>query len=1091
MIHHGTWLPSIKRSGSTSPGKVTIQMAAGTPFEVFERTSDIGFHFGTWGQAKSRLRQQSVNLPPGSSPHIYNVYLNIQNPLELPDLGDFGDPQTLHNKVKDVVSPEAYESLERYLRDDDIQKYRMAWKAAVKEAGYDGVMYINQYEKPLPEEAMDPERLKEYRGHQKLVEDVIFDVFDINISYDEFNFKLGDESLEKAGAKVVSSKPIPYNPFQSYTQTMARIEEKLGPEMVSRVRDSQARISELDKWSRKEGNVMSYIAFDAHQIKDVNNNYPTDNTNITYQLEKISAAEYKKKKAMEEAKNRIRMQSAKDKKLDVKDFIRKRRAYLDTKKYELILWARELKELTTEKERELIPFIIEGTDVPSELNRDDLASMMADQEIIDRLEPIVKNVKAKYDQVWKLMEEVNEDLTDKEVENYVTHIWDIPKNKQADVGQWFSIYNKFLNKRYITTLAEGISEFGLKPKVLDIADIVAIYGNMAYNTIANKKFVEDMRTIENQGYKLITSDDVPGWKTLQHPVLKKPMGGYYNVHPDIIGSLEVVLGSRFEHPAIAAFEALNGTLKKLQLSISLFHHLALSETGIATVGIFKTLKIINPWSMAWRGFLKGDSLAWEKTDVVKDGLAHGLQLGASEDINVEKIQGALNTLVRRAENVPGVGNVAAVLPKLLASFNEKWDSALWSWLHDGFKILGYEQQISNLDPNLSVEELTKQKHEIAAFINDSFGGQNWDLLMTTPKTRQIMGWFLLSPDWLTSTMRQFGSLFGIGAAHKETRKKRIKTGSIFWVKAALYFGVGMNALNCLNRKADYKKHPKLYPEGEPGWPDCTMFSNTVGNQTYLFSGRNKDGTEKYIRWGKQFREFPELLFDDKGFSPVTAAKKKLFSKGSPLVQEFSVLATNKSLSGYTMRDLEGLKGWDWTLAYLKRLPTVALPFSTQKKIKSALGIQDVDWSYTDLFMPSGKGMTNYKATELYKQAIADAIETGDPEMIKEIYYACIRNQLDPLKPFKAATSSLSSEKTKGINKLNDTIEDWKNTLKQAIKDGDRTGIERAKRKIKVLIDEKINIENYEVSWIKMQKAFIDFQLKYPEMYKDKKLLPLK
>jgi len=1061
MIHHGTWLPM-----------------GYSPFEVFNKTSDIGFHFGTWGQAKSRLRQQRGNLPPGTAPHIYNVYLNIQNPLELPDLGDFGDPQTLHRQVKDVVSPEAYKSLERYLRAEDIQKYRMAWKEALKREGYDGVMYINQYEKPLPEESMDPERLKEYRGHQKLVEDVIFDVFDINIPYDEFNQQLGDSNQN--------------TPFQSYTQTMARIEEKLGPEMVSRVRDSQARISELDKWSRKEGNVMSYIAFDANQIKDVNNNYPTDNTNITYQLEKINAAEYKKKKAMEEAKNKIRTQSAKDKKLDVKSFIRKRRAYLDTKKYELILWARELKELTTEKERELIPFLIEGTGVPKELNRPDLESMMADQEIIDRLKPIVKNVRAKYNEIWKLMEDINEDLTDKQVENYVTHVWDIPKNDAVSTaGQWFAIQNKFLQKRYIPTLAEGISELGLKPKMLDIADIVAVYGNIAYNTIANKKFVEDIRTIENQGYKLITSDEVPGWKTLQHPVLKKPMGGYYHVHPDIIQPLEVVLGSRFESPFISALEAINGTLKKLQLSLSLFHHLALSETGVAQIGIFKTLKIINPWAMAWRGFLKGDSLAWEKTDVVKDGLAHGLQLGASEDINVEKIQGALDNFVRRVEKIPGVGNVAANVPKLLASFNEKWDSALWSWLHDGFKILGYEQHVSNLDPNLSAEELTKQKNEIAAFINDSFGGQNWDILMTTPKTRQIMGWFLLSPDWLTSTMRQFGSLFGIGAAHKETRKKRIKTGAIFWFKAALYFGVGMNALNCLNRKSDYKKNPKLYPEGEPGWPDCTMYGNTIGNQTYLFSGRNEDGTEKYIRWGKQFREFPELLYDDTGFSPVTAAKKKLGSKLSPVVQEAAVLTTNKSASGYTMRDLEGLKGWDWTIAYIKRLPTVALPFSTQKKIKSALGIQDVDWSWTDLFMPSGKGMTNYKATELYKQAIAEAIETGDPQMIKEVYYACIKNQMDPLKPFKAATSALSAEKSRSVNELNDTIEDWTNTLKQAIKDGDKTGVDRAKKKIKDLVKEKVNIENYEVSWMLMQKEFIKFQKKYPEMYKDIKLLPLK
>ena len=50
-----------------------------------------------------------------------------------------------------------------------------------------------------------------------------------------------------------------------------------------------------------------------------------------------------------------------------------------------------------------------------------------------------------------------------------------------------------------------------------------------------------------------------------------------------------------------------------------------------------------------------------------------------------------------------------------------------------------------------------------------------------------------------------------------------------------------------------------------------IYKNTIYrciyNQTYLFSGRNKDGTEKYIRWGKQFREFPELLFDDNHFNP--------------------------------------------------------------------------------------------------------------------------------------------------------------------------------------------------------------------------------
>lgn len=1096
MVFHGTWLAETKEFPQ-GPGQPSITgLYAVSPWEVFEKTSDIGFHFGTRGQALSRIKdtslqtydvQRRINV---GVPHIYNVFLNITNPLRMSDMQDFSDPDALHRFFTTYLGNN--ESLNRYflewesaIQNDAFQnveeeakrKYVQAWKNTVMELGYDGVVYKNRYERPSAEESLDADQLIEYREARKYVMDVISDVFDVNISYDEFNRQLGAEALD--------------TPFKSYTNTFKMIEEKLGPEVASQVRDYQARVSDMDKQSVKDQNLDSYIAFNANQIKDINNQYPTDSDNISYQLDKMDAADYKRKKALEAAKNKVRSQDAKDKKREVADFIRKRRAYLDTQRYDLILWARELKELTTEKERELIPFLIEGTNVPAELNRPDLESMMADKEIIDRLMPVVKNVKTKYKQIWELLSENNESLTDKEIENYVTHVWDIPKNVNPDsVAQWFSIHNKFLQQRYISTLSEGITEFGLKPKMLDIADIVAVYGNIAYNTVANKKFVEDIRTIKKYGFKLISSDEVPGWKIITHPVMKKPFGGYYYIHPDIVNSLEVILGSRFDDPAISAFETLNGALKKLQLSISLFHHLALSETGVATIGPLKTLKIINPWSFVYRGFLKGDSFAWEKTDVVRDGLDHGLQLGASEDINVERIQGILDNFVRRTEDIPGIGNIASMVPKLLASFNEKWDRALWDWLHDGFKILGYEQLVSNLDPNISEDLLNKQKDEIAAFINDSFGGQNWDLLMVRPKSRQMMGWALLSPDWLTSTMRQFGSMFGIGAAHKETKKMRMKTGGMFWIKAGLYFGVGMNALNCLQRKWDYEENPQAYPEGKPEWPDCSMAGNTIGNQTYLFAGRNQDGTEKYIRWGKQFREFPELLYDDTGFSPVTAAKKKLGSKFAPVPQEFSILMTGSSISGYTARDLQGKKGWDWTLNYLKRLPTIVVPFSAQKKIKNALGVEDQEWYWTDIFMPSGKGMSGYKATELYKMGILEAIETGDPEMIKETYYACIKNQMDPMKPFKAAMSSISAEKSKAVNKLNKSIEDWTATLKEAIKNGDMKGIQRAKNKIKGLAEEKYNLDNYEATWEKMKIEFLKFQIKYPEFYKDKKLLPL-
>ena len=50
---------------------------------------------------------------------------------------------------------------------------------------------------------------------------------------------------------------------------------------------------------------------------------------------------------------------------------------------------------------------------------------------------------------------------------------------------------------------------------------------------------------------------------------------------------------------------------------------------------------------------------------------------------------------------------------------------------------------------------------------------------------------------------------------------------------------------------DYKSPYELaYPDGMK-WYDYTMLGNSLGQQTHLFLGRYEDGTEMYVRWGKQ------------------------------------------------------------------------------------------------------------------------------------------------------------------------------------------------------------------------------------------------
>lgn len=52
-------------------------------------------------------------------------------------------------------------------------------------------------------------------------------------------------------------------------------------------------------------------------------------------------------------------------------------------------------------------------------------------------------------------------------------------------------------------------------------------------------------------------------------------------------------------------------------------------------------------------------------------------------------------------------------------------------------------------------------------VNDTFGGQHWDLLSVTPGQVKFLRRILMSGDWTFSTMRQAAAPFGIGALYDD------------------------------------------------------------------------------------------------------------------------------------------------------------------------------------------------------------------------------------------------------------------------------------------------------------------------------------
>jgi hypothetical protein len=494
------------------------------------------------------------------------------------------------------------------------------------------------------------------------------------------------------------------------------------------------------------------------------------------------------------------------------------------------------------------------------------------------------------------------------------------------------------------------------------------------------------------------------------------------VHPDLVKPLQVVFDSLFQHEAIQAYEVMNGVLKKSQLSLSFFHHLALAETAVALMGAKQTAKVLfNPFKI-YRAMVKGEFDIYMKEAIARDAIKAGVQVGATADVPVAMIQEKLNNLARKTKDKVLIGKAT----EYLSSFNKGWDKVLWNYLHDTLKLYAYESLVTKVDPKLNIK---KQKQEIAQLVNDTFGGQNWDILMTRPQTLQIMRWMLLSPDWTVSTIRQAlsplgigkmhtetaGLRMGIGKMHTETAGLRKKIGVTFWLRAAMYYGVGINMMNALMRTWDEKKHPELYPAGGLSFLDKTMMGNTFGHKTHLFTGRYEDGSERFLRWGKQFRELPELLWDASGgFCPISASLKKIGGKAAPALQVLTQVFTGESLSGFRNRDIEGKKGWERVGGIVKMLFKSPLPFASRNLIS-----EGKEFYSTDLAMPSSKGMTRYKAVDLYKQAIYK----HDEQMVQEIYVQALRNNLPAHTLFNVSLTMVKAESTREYNRSLETLRD--------------------------------------------------------------------
>lgn len=1015
------------------------------------------------------------------------------------------------------------------------------------------------------------------------------------------------------------------------------IEKELGPEKVGPVTDPYAL-----KEGRKVAEETSRRVMDAEaapQMSKAEQAAVSGTTTLQPTAPPTGinspAAVARRQKKVAKRAAQAAIQSAKDVVGVARKLIRTRRFWLNVKSYETNLFTNEIDRTLTKQEREVVPFLIEGTGIPRALGRADLEKIYNDPTQRAKVQQVADQVKQHFEQTWQVMKAMMPEMPESGIQNYVTHIWDISPNQRQAVTNWFITQNRFLKKRFIETYKEGIEVLGLKPKNLDISELIRTHDGVMYRVLANRKFVEDLFKLKKNGVNLIERGDLAPahWKMYPHPALKKyvfipgetkmgekvsrelqdillqmgvkigarinpkifgrrnPVQGSYNpkeqsirlqrffkertlaheighhidkvlklgdtflnkykdellavnrvriaaftgtkneayakssaeqiaelfaliftkpdvavkvaptatadvlgrmrqdgvltklvdlnfeknaknlieeqintlmamgvkVHPDLVKPMDVIFKELPTSQVGEWYDLINGMVKKAQLSFSLFHHIALFETGVATMGAWKTVQVGLNLPKIWKALRNNEFDIFKKQAIAKDGISHGLQVGATQDINFSRIQDALNKMAESARGIPVAQQTAA----FIRSFNENWDKALWTYYHDSLKLYAYEHLAAKIDRTKGSAHLKSQKEEVAQFVNDTFGGQNWDTLMVNPATVRTMTRILLSPDWTVSTVRQALSITGVGAVGKDGVAMRRKMGAMFWTKAILYFGVGMNLLNVAIRKWDEKENPQYYEGQERGLEDNTMVGNAIGRKTYLFIGRYEDGTERYLRWGKQFRELPELFYDEYGINVPQAAFKKIGSKGSPLLQIVSQIFTGRSLSGFENPNTKDMNGLGFLVGFAKTIAEQPLPFG----FRTAL-TPEKEFMWTDLAMPSSKGTTRHRAIELFMRGL----KNNDDRMLIETYINAMQNNLPAHTLWEEGMAKFKAEETYEYNKDVKTLEDAIAALEKA---DNSTEIERLSRRINRLTKE---LTDKSMGLARLEEAMLDYKL---------------
>ena len=482
------------------------------------------------------------------------------------------------------------------------------------------------------------------------------------------------------------------------------------------------------------------------------------------------------------------------------------------------------------------------------------------------------------------------------------------RNKLAEYRRRI-MKDPYLKERKIQGYKYGIEELGMEPAERDVANIIQERHRTAVTAIANSELAKSLHEIgaivtgqQARKIGLMSWPEAPDAPTLYRPAFAgrsrktqavdtpggeqvfhtidtiKMREGPVRVNPDVKMAVDAIFANPFSFPGFAPLEQMRAFGKMNAVMWSMFHNWAISEQAQAEMGgLGKVKEAGKAFFFANPEFYKGlRSGAWEvagktssdqpkpmrmRPEVVEPWISAGARWGSTDAEN------AVISSMRKftSPDFLGAPGKKVLEPTLHALGHAGYvtNRALWDYYLPGMYVdsaeMIFTREMNNLGARATPEQVGDLRRDIAKHLNETFGTTGMDSMLLHPKVRQAMYFVFFAPAWTLSNIRILTSGFE-NETQARLRNRWVRGAAITWFLSSELMNYGLSSWY-----GGTDKNGKVHPPRSPGWfswdnpgdplrVGSQYIDGLTDNSVNIYAGYNSDGSQRYVRFGKGFRE---------------------------------------------------------------------------------------------------------------------------------------------------------------------------------------------------------------------------------------------